>query len=275
MNTIKTTLALAALSLAAAAGSAQAARLQLVSGSSSGSVTTAVSGGAGDSVQLDGSTVDLSGTAELLGFGAGSDTGALAGGSVQVSQDWSQLAVLDASGATTTFQMDLSHSLSVSGPATVGISHSSTANLSGELLVASDGEAAGQNVVVRLQLGADSLGASDFAGTSTSGGFTLEVRDSASQLLASYTGPLAGSSDTLDLSFASAVGQTLLFSMQWNGMADVALAATPLATSTLASSHLMGGSLAVTAVPEPQSALLLLAGLGLVAVRAARRQVRH
>jgi len=139
-----------------------------------------------------------------------------------------------------------------------------------DLLVASDGEADGTAVDVRLQLRAESLRTSTLAGADDTPTFSLLVQDAGFNTLASYNGVALNGSDTLALTFSSAVGQTLSLSLVYNnalGIGNLALSG----VQTVESSALLGGTLSVTAVPEPQTMALLLAGLGIVAAAARRR----
>ena len=212
--------------LALATGGVQAAHLQLLDSTSAvfGSSQTTVNV-ASDSLSFDGTVEDLSGLAEVLAFGSDLHTGTLPDSGLAFSNEWVRLAALDASSAVTRFQATGSSSLSFDGAADLGDAvEAASIGLSADLLVASDGEAAGTPVDIRLQLSADSLFSSSVAGAEDTPTFNLLVLDSAFNPLASYNGVALGGSDTLDLSFSSAVGQTLSFSLSYgNALSAMAL----------------------------------------------------
>ncbi|MCY4743678.1 PEP-CTERM sorting domain-containing protein [Pelomonas sp. UHG3] len=271
MHILKPLLGAALLALSAAG--AQAANLQLLSASTSGSNQTVVSTQAGESIVFTGNADDLSGLTEVLAFGAGNFAGSPAPvNGAGISNEWFRMATLDASGAVTRFQATGSSALNVYGPLDLGgLTESADIGLSADLLVASDGEAVGTAVTVRLQLSAESLFSATVAGSTDTPTFNLLVLDAANTPLASYNGLTLNGRDTLDLSFSSAVGQTLSFSLSYANVLDVAPGVLGLPNSA-ESSALLQGSLTVTAVPEPHSLALLLAGLGVVGAVARRRR---
>lgn len=272
MNILKTSMAAALLALTAAG--AQAAHLQLVDGSAtvSGSSQTLLSTTDGENLSFSGSADNLSGLAEVLAFGGAADTGSLPVSGLNFGNEWVRLASLDASGAVTAFQATGSSTLSFNGTAALGdVVEATSTGLTADLLVASDGEAAGTAVTVRLQLSAESLFASSVAGAEDTPTFNLLVLDGAFNTLASYNGVALNGSDALDVSFGSAVGQTLSFSLSYANTLSVGNVALS-GLNTVESSALLDGTLTVTAVPEPQSVALLLAGLAVVAGAARRRR---
>lgn len=272
MNILKTSIATALLVLASSG--AQAARLQLVDGSASasGSSQTLVNAADGSSLAFDGTVDNLSGLAEVLAFGAGAHAGTLAAGGLAFGSEWVRQASLDASAAVTRLQATGSTALRLDGTADLNdLLEQASVGLGADLLVASDGEAAGTAVQVRLQLDATSLFTSTLAGADDTPSFSLLVLDAGFNPLASYNGVARNGSDTLDLSFSSAVGQTLSLSLVYAnalGIGNMALSG----VQTLSSSALLDATLSVTAVPEPQSLALLLAGLGIVAAVVRRRR---
>lgn len=272
MNFLKTSIATALLVLAASG--AQSARLQLVDGTASavGSSQTLVTAADGSSLSFSGMVDNLSGLAEVLAFGADSHAGVLPNSGLAFGSEWVRQATLDASGAVTRFQATGSTVLSFNGTDNLSEAlEQASIGLAADLLVASDGEAAGTEVQVRLQLGAESLFTSTLAGADDTPTFSLLVLDAGFNTLASYNGLMLNGSDTLDLSFSSAVGQTVSLSLVYANALGIGNAALS-GMHTLSSSTLLDGTLSVTAVPEPQSMALLLAGLGIMAAAAARRR---
>jgi PEP-CTERM motif len=272
MNVFK--ISSAAVLLALATCGAQAARLQLVDGTAStfGNSLTQLGDAGGNSLSFSGAADDLSGLAEVFAFGAASHGGTLPISGLAFTSDWVRQATLDASGAVTRFQATGSTSLGFSGTADLSEAiEQASVGLGADLLVASEGEAEGTPVQVRLQLSANSLFNSTLAGADDTPTFNLLVLDATFSPLASYNGLALNSSNTLDVSFASAVGQTLSFSLSYAntlGIGNSALAG----MHTVSSSALLDGMLSVAAVPEPRSLALLLAGLGVVATVAGRRK---
>jgi hypothetical protein len=272
MTHTKTFIAVALLALAA--GGAQAARLQLVDGTASayGSSQTLVNAADGDSLAFDGTADDLSGLAELLAFGADSHGGTLPNSGLAFSSDWLRLATLDASGAVTRFQATGSTTLSFDGSAALfDALEMGSVGLQADLLVASDGEADGTAVQVRLQLSAESLFDSSLAGAEDTPTFNLLVLDAGFNTLASYNGVALNGSEKRDLSFQSAVGQTLSLQLAYDNALGIGNAMLG-GMQTVSSSALLEGTLSVSAVPEPQSIALLLAGLGMVGAAVRRRR---
>lgn len=269
MNPIKTALATALLALLASG--AQAAHLQLVDASAFGSSQTLVQGADGSALDFSGTVDGLPGLAEVLAFGADRHAGALAGGPA-FGSDWVRLATLDASGAVTRFQASGSTALVFDGTGALGGAvEAATVGLDAGLRVASDGEAAGSAVRVRLQLSAESLFTSSLAGAEDSPTFNLLVLDSGFNPLVSYNGLALNGRDTLDVSFDSAVGQTLSLSLVYANALSLGNAALS-GVQRVESSALLDGTLSVSAVPEPQSIALLLAGLGVVGAAVRRRR---
>lgn len=269
MHCIKTSLAAALLALAA--GASQAAHLQLAAGSGFGASSTALSMIDGDGAGFTGTVDDLSGAAEVLAFGSDGHAAILPTSGLLFSSEWARLATLDASGAVTLFSASGSSAIGFDGTAQLAdLSEASTVALAADLLVAGDGEADGTPVTVRLQLSAESLFDSSIAGAGDTPTINLLVQDAAFNTLASWNGVALNGSDSADLSFGAQVGQTLSFSLQLDNSLSAGNAALA-GMQTIASSTLVEGTLSVTAVPEPQTMALLLAGLGVVAGAARRR----
>ncbi len=270
MTLPKTLIATAMLALATSG--AQAARLQLLQSAVGGSSQTLVTAAPGESLSFNGAVDDLSGLAEVLAFGADSHAGVLPTSGLGFGSEWARLASLDASGAVTRLQATGSTTFNFNGVAdlTEALEQASI-GLDAELLVASDGEAAGTAVQVRLQLTAESLFTSTLASADDTPTFSLLVQDAGFNTLASYNGVPRNGTDALDLQFSSAVGQTLSLSLVYASALGVGNA-TLSGLQTVSSSALLDGTLSVTAVPEPQSLALLLAGLGVVAAAARRRR---
>lgn len=269
MQFFKTSLAAAVLALAA--GASQAAQLQLVSGMASGNSSTVLSMADGDSARFSGTVADDTGLAEVLGFGSAVNAATLPTSGLQLGSEWARLATLDASSAVTRFSASGSSAISLAGAGQLAdLTEASSIALAADLRVAGDGEADGTLVTVRLQLAADSLFSSSVADAADTPTINLLVQDAAFNTLASWNGLALNSSDSADLSFSARVGQTLSFSLQLDntlGAGNAALSG----LQTITSSTLVEGTLSVTAVPEPQTIALLLAGLGVVAGAARRR----
>lgn len=252
----------------------QAARLQLLESQINGSHLVRVDTGAGDVLQQASTMEDLSGGGAALGFGASSLDQALPFSGMQVQADWSRMVQLDATGARTTFQATGSSSLSFGGSADVDALESADIGIQASLLVAPDLEADGTPVQVRLTLKAESLFDASVVHAEDTPTFHLQVLDAQFNPLVSYIGlPLRGV-ELMDLSFDSAVGQTLSFSLRYaNGLSVVG--ARLSGTNTIGASALLDGAISVTAVPEPQAAALLLAGLGCLAFLRQRSSARR
>lgn len=269
MSFIKTSLTAALLALAA--GTSQAAQLQLISGVATGSSHTTLSMADGDTASFSGGIDDLTGLAEVFGFDNATHAATLRTSGLLFSSERARLATLDASGAVARFSASGSSAISLDGTgALADLTEATSIALAADLRVASNGEADGTPVAVRLQLVSDSLFTSSVADAADSPTINLLVQDAAFNTLASWNGLALNSSDSADLSFSARVGQTLSFSLQLDntlGAGNAALSG----LQTITSSTLVEGTLSVTAVPEPQTIALLLAGLGVVAGAARRR----
>ncbi len=267
--------ALTAALLLATVQDAEAARLQIVSTGTAvdvldhttsintTSVTRQLTGGL-----IDGSGVDTVLLSDFQSFGPTPQ------GPAAVEDGYSHLVAVDASGASTSLNLTASHhwTASTTTPANLD-SHRLTQSLSLDGLrlriVGDAGEAVGQAVSVSFQGQADALltGLADINHL----GLTLDVMQG-TNTLASYNGLWTdGTSEAVNLSFQGLVGDEFTVSMSafqsregfWQ----------PLVGQTEISGDLMlQGHFAVTAVPEPETWGLALAGLMVLAGKARQRR---
>ena len=262
--TMKMTQTLLATLLATlGATSAQAAALSLVSGSVNGSL--AVHAGVNSqAVALGASVDDRSGAGFLLGTG-GHDVSQPLTPAGTLQHLWSVSASLDTTldPASAAFQAG---SLSVLGVAAGGrfngSDDSTVVLLEAELTIVSTGEALGSAVRLNVVGMADSLFASSGPGVQALPTFDLVVRDAGSRILGSWQGLAAGSSRHFSFSFDSQVGQQLSLSLShYSQLLGNGLDLGTGPGATLDTTALLDGSISVSAVPEPQTYALLLAGL--------------
>lgn len=253
--------------------SAQAARLQIVSAGSwvdlieqsvtvdGASATRSVTGGL-----VDGSGVDTVLLSDFQAFGPA----ALGGASVE--DGYSHLMSVDASGASTSLALDASSFWTATGTGSID-AYSLTQSLSLDGLtlrvVADAGEFLGQSVVVDFSGVAEGLlsGAADLNDL----GLTLDVLQGATTV-ASYNGLwTANTTESVSLSFSGVVGDefTVLLSAYQGASLNTARALT--ASTEFSGTVNLQGNFAVTAVPEPESWGLALAGLLIAGVAARRR----
>lgn len=268
--------ALAALLGLASLTSAHAARLQIVSTGTPVDVLTqaATIDGVGAARSVTGSLVDASGadTVLLSDFQAFEQR---AQGGASVSDGYSHMVAIDASGASTSLMLDASHFWQASGNANIeAFELTQGLSLDGLTLrvVADAGETPGQSVTVTFSGQADfllngSAGSNDLA-------LSLDVLRGA-DTVASYLGLQAGTnSESLNLSFTAVVGDEFTVLLSAFQAARLTQPVT-LADSTGFNSNVMlQGLFTVSAVPEPASWGLGLGGL-LVAGTLARRRSAH
>lgn len=267
--------ALAALLTLASVHSAQAARLQLVSSGTAVDVLTQSTTfeGSTSSRSVTGNLQDDSGTGTVLlsdfqAFGPATQ------GLLSVEDGYTHLVAVDASGANTSLTLDASHQWSSAGPAGTLSEFSLTQSLSLDGLslqvVADAGEAPGQAVTVSFSGLAQALLSS--AAQSNNLGLTLDVL-LGSTTVGSYQGLWTGdATETVSLSFSAVVGDTL--SVLVSGYQDASdgnrLIEFP-GTYESSGGVFLQGSFTVTAVPEPETWGLALAGLLIAGVAARRR----
>ncbi len=256
------------LALAAAllgTGLAQAAGLAITSGSVTGGLAFDADAN-GQLLSNGASLADASGQNFLLGLGSLSASNALAGGGKTTTLDqlWSANASLDASNAMTlTFNLDATSALTLGGDGQFGGGTSrSSLLLDAELAVTSTGEAAGTAVRLVFAGTADSLVNTTGPSLDVTPTFDLVVRDAQSNILGSWQGLAVGSSTAFSFSLDTRVGDSLLFSLSHDSTGLLG-SATGLAAGgdTLDATALLSGTVQVTAVPEPESYALFLAGL--------------
>ena len=264
MNITKTLVATLLATLGATA--AQAAALSLGSGSVTGSLAL-LAGVNGQAVTVDGSVGDLSGAGFLLGAGGQAYDLALTPAGT-LSHLWSASASLDTTldPASAAFQIGSASVLAVDASGRFdGSGDTTTVLLEAELAIVSTGEAAGSAVRLTVAGVADSLFGSSGPGVQPLPSFDLVVRDAGFNILGSWQGLAAGSTGSFSFSFDSQVGQLLSFSLSHhsNLMADAAgINAATGATVDLSS--VLDGSISVSAVPEPETYALFLAGLAAI-----------
>jgi opacity protein-like surface antigen len=264
LNMSKTLLATLLATLGASA--AQAAALSLVSGSVSGSLALQTSVN-DQAVMVDAYVDDWSGAGILLGAGSNDFNQALTPAGT-LSHSWRAGASLDTTlnPASAAFQTS---SLGVLGATANGrfdgSLDTSTLLLEAELAIVSTGEAAGTAVRLDVSGVADSLFGSTGPGVEALPTFDLVVRDADSLILGSWQGLAAGSSGSFSFSFNSQVGQRLSFSLShYSSLQADAFDLDAAATTRLETSTLLNGSISVSAVPEPETYALLLAGLAAI-----------
>lgn len=272
MNLTKTLLATLLATLGATA--AQAASLSLVSGNVSGSLAMQA-GINGQAVQVDAGVDDLSGAGFLLGAGGHAVDLALTPTGM-LSHLWSAGASLDTtlSPASAAFQAGSASVVAVDAAGRFdGSLDTTTVLLEAELAIVSTGEATGSAVRLTVAGTADSLFGSSGPGLQALPTFDLVVRDAGSNILGSWQGLAAGSNGNFSFSFDSQVGQLLSFSLSHDShlMADAADIVMGSGASVDLSSTL-SGSISVSAVPEPESYALFLAGLAAIGLLHGRRR---
>ena len=277
MNLTKTLLATLLASVGAMLGAteSQAASLSLVTGSLNGSL--AVQALVNDqSFAVNASIDDLSGTGFLLGAGSHDVNQALTSAG-SLTHLWSAGASLDTTlnPASAAFQASSISVLGVdAGGRFDGSDDSTSVLLEAELAILSTGEAQGSAVRVDVSGVADALFGSTGPGVQALPSFDLLVRDAGSQILGSWQGLSAGGSGSFSFSFQSQVGQVLSFSLShYSSLMADGLALGDGARHTLDASALLDGQISVSAVPEPETYALFLAGLaaiGLLQVRSRR-----
>lgn len=266
MNFSKTLLATLLATLGATA--AQAATLSLVSGSVNGSL--AVLAGVNDqAVAVDAGIDDLSGSGYLLGAG-GNDVNQALTPAGTLTHLWSASASLDTtlSPASAAFQAGSISVLGVDAAGRFGGSDdSTTVLLEAELAILSTGEAEGSAVQVDVSGVADALFASTGPDVQALTTFDLVVRGADSRILGSWQGLPAGGSGSFSLRFQSQIGQVLSFSLShYSSLMADGLALGAGASHALEASALLDGQISVSAVPEPETYALFLAGLAAISL---------
>ncbi len=266
--------ALAALLSLASLQSAEAARLHMVSTGTavdvidqSASINTVAASRQMTGGLLDGSGADTVLLSDFQTFGPATV------GPASVEDGYSHMVSVNASAASTSLSLDASHFWTASAANSANIDqYSLVQSLSHEglrLRIEADaGEALGQAVRVSFNGQAQALlsGVTDTSDL----GLTLDLTQGA-QTLASYNGLWAGAAnEAVNLSFSGVIGDEFTVSM--SAFQSRQSGWQPLVGNTeVSGSLLMQGSFTVTAVPEPASWGLALAGL-LVALGAARRR---
>lgn len=263
MNTHFTKTLLATLLATLGATAAQAASLSLVTGSVNGSLAVLASVN-DQAIAVDAGIDDLSGTGFLLGAGGNDFNQALTPAGT-LTQLWSAGASLDTT-LNPTSAVFQAGSMSVLGVDAAGrfdgSDDSTSVLLEAELAILSTGEAEGSAVRVDVSGVADSLFASTGPSVQALPSFDLVVRDAGSQILGSWQGLPAGGSDSFSFSFQSQIGQVLSFSLShYSSLMADGLALGAGARHTLDASALLDGQISVSAVPEPETYALFLAGL--------------
>lgn len=218
----------------------------------------------GETVSFDAVLDDLSGAGFVLGAGDSDASRALTPAG-SVAHLWSASASLDTTlqPASAAFSAGSTSVLSADadGPFE-GSFEAASLWLEAELAIVSTGEAIGTPVRVDVAGSAESLWASSGPALDVVPTFDLVVRDAGANILGSWQGLDAGGSESFSFSFQGLVGQVLSFSLSHDSQAlggAAALAAG--AGHSLDSAVWLQGTISVTAVPEPESYALFLAGL--------------
>lgn len=270
------------LALAAAllgTGLAQAAGLAITSGSVTGSLAFQADAN-GQLLSNGASLADASGQNVLLGLGSFSASNALAGGGKTTTLDqlWAAHASLDASDAMNlAFNLDTSSALVLGGDGPFdGGTDQSSLLLDAELAVISTGEANGTAVRLVFAGTAESLVNTTGPALDVTPTFDLVVRDAQSNILGSWQGLAAGSSTTFSFSLDTRVGDSLFLSLSHDSTSLLGSAGS-LATGgdVLDATALLSGTVQVTAVPEPESYALFLAGLAALGLLHKRQGLRR
>lgn len=271
------TLLIAALALAAA-GNAQAARWSLIDAGSGFGFSDL-------SARLDGDTVATGGFTDLdatLGYAglSGADFGSQTVASGTADTGYAHILSVDTLGdsATTMLYLGAAHSLGFTATSAGTVSDylatQDVAVAGLKLRILGDaGEADGTPVTVNFSGMTDALVDHGLSADHVIG-FDLDVTQlgmAGANLSLSWSG---NNQWPVDISFASAVGQVLdltlslhLESTQTGG----SLAYTAATPWLAGAATQFDGQLTVSAVPEPESYAMLLAGLGLVSLIARRR----
>jgi len=270
---------LVALALAGAGQGVQAAYLDYVSHLGYGAYSAVGPGGIVDDALLDLSVPPV----ELTFFGAGNFASVVDAGALD--HGYAGDAFMHFSGSGTDFAISLSQYLSVQadGPLS-GITHQQEAAVDLAVvtmkIMGDPGQAAGFPVMVSFNGGASAL--SDFSSIASGAYLSLGLSVSrGNDVLAEYLWDVPSSGEQpVSFSFAGQVGEELTlsaFALSGVGLSDAAFAASATPYLVAESLGALSGSLSVTAVPEPESIAMLLAGLGVLGVhlrcRGRRRQL--
>ncbi|MES2716573.1 MAG: PEP-CTERM sorting domain-containing protein [Pseudomonadota bacterium] len=257
----------------ASAGAAQAASLSLTTGSAGGSLF-ATAGVNGQADAISGSLVDTSGAGFVLAAGGGESSLALAPAG-SLDHLWAASTALDTSPAQTSFHASATsvRLADASGQFDGGVESLSLV-LDAELLIQSTGEAAGTPVRLDVQGTAESLFSSSGPALDVLPSFDLVLRDAQGAVLGSWQGLAPGASTGFSFSVFSQVGATLHFSLSHASslLADAAAIGAAGTGISLDSTALLNGSLSVSAVPEPETYALFVAGLAALGLMQARRR---
>ena len=261
------------------AGLAQAAGLAISSGSVDGSLTFHA-GANGAQLANGASIADASGPDFLRGVGRLDASNALAGAgrSTTLGQLWSGSASLDASDARRLrFAIGATSMLTLSGNGQFGGGTDlSNLLLDAELAVTSTGDAVGTAVRLVFSGTAESRVNTTGPLLDVTPTFDLVVRDGMSNILASWQGLAVGSSATFSVSLDTRVGDSLSFSLSHDSTSLLGSASSLAAGGdTLETTALLSGTVQVTAVPEPESYALFLAGLAALGLLHKRQSQRR
>ena len=260
-------------------GLAQAAGLAITSGSVAGSLAFQAEAN-GQLLSNGTSLADASGQNFLLGLGSFSASNALTGGgkTTTVEQLWSANASLDASDAMNlAFNLDATSALVLGGDGQFsGGTEQSSLLLDAELAVISTGEASGTAVRLIFTGTAESLVNTTGPLLDVTPTFDLVVRDAQSNILGSWQGLAAGSSAAFSFSLDTRVGDSLFISLSHDSTGLLGSASSLAAGGdTLDATALLSGTVQVTAVPEPESYALFVAGLAALGLLHKRQAMRR
>ncbi|MDH4391112.1 MAG: PEP-CTERM sorting domain-containing protein [Aquabacterium sp.] len=259
-------------------GLAQAAGLAITSGSVAGGMAFQADAN-GQQRSSSASLVETSSRTVLLGAGALEIGHVLAGNgqSTSLNQLWAANASLDATAAANLkFEMGATSVLELSGNGQFGGgTERSNLVLEAGLIVNSTGETTGTPVRLVFSGTADSLVNTTGPLLDVQPTFDLVVRDADSNILASWQGLAVGTSASFSISLDTRVGDSLWISLSHDSTHLLGSAARLAAAGdTLDATALLSGTVLVTAVPEPETYALFLAGLAALCLLQMRRRQR-
>jgi hypothetical protein len=267
---------LAGVMSAAGALAAQAAELSLASGSVTGSLAAQATVN-DETASFEAVLDDLSGAGFLLGVGDSDASRALTP-SGSVSHLWSASASMDTTlqPASAAFSAGSAGVLSADADGRFDDSFEGASLwLEAELAIVSSGEAVGTPMRVDVAGSAESLWGSSGPALDVVPSFDLVVRDADAHILGGWQGLDAGGSEGFAFSFQGRVGQMLWFSLGYDGIALGGPSAIAAGNGhVLDNAAWIEGTISVTAVPEPESYALFLAGLTAIGLFSRRRLQR-